>query len=203
MNRKWLFGSGLVFGLVLSVVSLWLILNRQAEYRGVVIDPPVVAADFSLPDQNGGTFRLSEQRGKIVLIFFGYTHCPDICPITLSEFKRIKAALGKQAEQLVFVFITVDPERDTPQRLREYLLNFDPAFVGLSGSAEDLEQVYRAYGVYRQKQEVGSAGGYLVDHSTRIYLIDAQGNWRLNYPYGTPPEDIVSDIRLLFKRVQG
>lgn len=199
MNRIWLFGTSLIIGLTLALLGSWWLLNRNYEYQGVVIDPPVQAADFTLTDQNGQPYRLSDQRGKVVLIYFGYTHCPDVCPITLSDYKRIKAGLGKQAEQVQFVFITVDPERDTVAHLHTYLANFDPGFTGLTGDRATLEPVWKAYGVYQQKQETGSAAGYLVDHTSRIYTIDPQGNWRINYPFGMETDKIVTDLQHLQK----
>lgn len=199
MNRLWLFGTSLIVGLTLAVVGgVWL-LDRNYQYQGVVIDPPAQAADFTLTDQNGQPFRLSDQRGRLVLIYFGYTNCPDVCPITLSDYKRIKAGLGKLAEQVTFVFITIDPERDTVPRLKEYLANFDPDFIGLTGDRVTLEPVWKAYGVYQQKQDTGSAAGYLVDHTSRIYTIDAQGNWRINYPFGMETDKIVRDLQHLLK----
>jgi protein SCO1 len=199
MNKVWLLVTGVVMGLALTLVVGWYYLEQNYRYQGAVIDPPASAADFTLTDQNGMPFRLSEQQGKIVLIFFGYTNCPDVCPITLSEFKRIKAMLGDTADQVRFVFITVDPERDTVERLNSYLQNFDPAFIGLTADRETLEPVWKAYGVYQQKQDTGSAAGYLVDHSTRTYLIDANGRWRINYPYGMDPEKIARDLQHLLK----
>ncbi len=199
MNRIWLFGTSLITGLTLVLLGAWWLLDRNYQYQGVVIDPPAQAADFTLTDQHGQPFRLSEQRGKVVLIYFGYTNCPDVCPITLSDYKRIKAGLGKQAGQVQFVFITVDPERDTVSRLNTYLVNFDPGFIGLTGDRATLEPVWKAYGVYQQKQDVGSQAGYLVDHTSRIYAIDPQGNWRVNYPFGMETDKIVNDVRHLLK----
>jgi protein SCO1/2 len=199
MNKIWLFVTGLILGLALILGAGWVWMNRNYQYNGVVIDPPAPAADFTLTDQHGQPFRLSDQRGKAAIIFFGYTNCPDVCPITLSEFKRIKAMLGDNADQVAFIYITVDPERDTVARLAEYLPNFDPQFIGLTGDLPALEQVWKAYGVYQQKQDAGSAAGYLVDHSTRTYLIDPDGAWRINFPYGMEPEKIVRDIRQVLK----
>ncbi|MFM8319829.1 MAG: SCO family protein, partial [Chloroflexota bacterium] len=194
MKRSAYLIGGLLAGLAISLgVWAWL-LNGFYTYQGVVIDPPAPAPDFSLTDQHGADYRLSAHSGKVRLIFFGYTNCPDVCPITLSEFKRIKARLGERAGQVEFIFITVDPERDTVERLEGFMNNFDPSFIGLTGSPEALEQVWKAYGVYHQKQEVGSAAGYLVDHSSRTYAIDAQGRWRINYPFGMEPEKIAEDI---------
>jgi protein SCO1/2 len=168
-------------------------------YQGVLIDPPALAPDISLVDQDGSPFHLDDQRGKFVLVFFGYTHCPDVCPITLSEFKQVKAALGERAGQVEFVFITVDPERDTPERIQGYLANFDPEFIGLTGTEQQLEEVWRAYGVYQERQDSGSAAGYLVDHSARTYLIDSQGQWRLNYPFGMGSEKMIRDVEHILK----
>jgi protein SCO1/2 len=198
MSRISLLGIGVVFGLALVLVA-WFVQDQSYTYQGVLIDPPATAADFELVDQHGQPFRLSEQRGSVVLIFFGYTNCPDVCPVTLSEYKRIKENLGEQAGRVRFVFITVDPERDTRERMQFYLENFDPDFIGLSGERQDLEPVWQAYGVYQERKDVGSAAGYLVDHTARTYLIDAQGNWRLNYPFGMETEKISADIRHLLQ----
>jgi len=156
-------------------------------------------SDFTLTDQNGNLFRLSDQKGKILLIFFGYTHCPDVCPITLAEFKQIKAMLGDKADQVRFVFVTVDPERDTPETINTFLQNFDPTFIGLTSDRATLEPVWKAYGVYQEQQDAGSAAGYLVDHSTPTYLIDPQGLWHINYPYGMEAEKIAQDLQHMMK----
>ena len=199
MNKVWFLVSGVVIGLSLTLVAGWYFLDQNYRYQGAIIEPPAPAADFTLTDQNGDLFRLSDQQGKIVLIFFGYSNCPDVCPITLSEFKRIKAMLGDKADRVRFVYITVDPERDTVERINTFLQNFDPSFTGLTATREILEPVWKAYGVYQQKQDTGSAAGYQVDHSTRTYLIDANGRWRINYPYGMEPEKIVKDLQHLMK----
>jgi protein SCO1/2 len=199
MNKIWFIGSGVVIGLALTLVIGWYLLDQNYRYHGAVIEPPAQAADFTLTDQDGNPFRLSDQKGKIVLIFFGYTHCPDVCPITLAEFKQIKAMLGDKADQVRFVFVTVDPERDTPETINTFLQNFDPTFIGLTSDRATLEPVWKAYGVYQQKQDAGSAAGYLVDHSTRTYLIDSAGSWRINYPYGMEPEKIAQDLGHLMK----
>lgn len=191
-------GLGVVIGLLVMFV-VWQVTAQNYTYQGSLIDPPVEAAEFELTDHNGDLFRLSDQRGKVVLIFFGYTHCPDVCPVTLSEFRQIKSKLGDQSEKVEYVFITVDPERDTWESLGAYLENFDPTFIGLSGTREELQQVWQDYGVYQAKQESGSSAGYLVDHTARVYAIDINGNWRLTYPFGMEPEKIYQDVRHLIK----
>lgn len=191
----------LVFGAVLvGLLGVWLVaFARPYSFHGSLIDPPVPAPAIELSRADGSLYRLSDQEGKLILLFFGYTTCPDFCPATMAEMKRVKAELAAYADLLEVVFITVDPQRDSPERTQSYAAGFDPQFIGLSGSEEELSPVWKAYGVYRQIQEGQSALGYLVDHSTRVYLIDPAGNLRLTYSYGTPPQDIAADIRQILK----
>lgn len=195
-TKFWLVAGGVIVGLML-VLGAWQVTQRNYQYQGSLIDPPVPAADFSLSDQNGNLFRLSDQKGAAVLIFFGYTNCPDVCPVTLTEFKQIKQIMGDQVEKLRFVFITVDPERDTAEQMQSFLSNFDPSFSGLTAARAELEPVWQAYGVYQAVSEAASESGYLVDHTSRIYVIDPQGNWKLTYPFGTEVDKMVSDLRHL------
>ena len=199
MKKYTLLGISIVIGLLATIGAAWFFMDQSYTYQGVLIDPPAQATDFSLKDQYGNTFRLSEQRGEVVLIFFGYTNCPDVCPVTLSEFKRIKADLGDQADRVRFVFITVDPERDTQERMQTYMNNFDSTFIGLSGERTELEPIWKAYGVYQDRQDLGSAAGYLVDHSAIIYVIDQQGRWRLDYTFGMEVEKITKDLQYLLR----
>jgi protein SCO1/2 len=196
-NLWLLFGFAVILGLSVTVtVGL---ITRPYTFQGSLIDPPVKAAEIQLTDQNRETFHLSDQQGKVVLIFFGYTHCPDVCPVTLTKYKQIKEQLGDQADGVRFVFITVDPERDTPEILGKHVANYDPGVVALTGSRAELEPVWKSYGVYQAKSETESAAGYLVDHTTRIYAIDTQGNWRLTYAFEMPSEAILEDVRQLLK----
>lgn len=174
--------------------------RRTASLRGTVFDPPAPAADFTLRDQWGRPFRLADQRGNVVLLYFGYTYCPDVCPTTLAVWRKVEVALRDLAGRVRFVMITVDPERDTPDRLRVYLGAFSPRFVGLTGSEGALAAVYKAYGVIRKKEAVpGSAAGYLVSHTARVFLIDPAGALRATYPYDAPVEDFGHDIRRLLR----
>lgn len=168
------------------------------SFKGKVRQPMSPAPDFSLTDQHGRPFQLSEQRGNVVLLYFGYTYCPDVCPTTLGDFKRLHRLLGDKAARVKFVFVTADPERDKPERLRKYLEIFHPDFLGLVGTEAELQDVYRKYDIFVQKQEVkDSAAEYLVSHTASVTLIDPDGNWRLIYDFGMLPEDMAADIEKL------
>jgi protein SCO1/2 len=174
--------------------------GAPASFRGTSYGEPYPAApSIELTRADGGTFRLSDQRGKIVLLFFGYTSCPDVCPTTMAEMKQVMDGLGDAASSVQVVFISVDPDRDTPEKIQQYAEHFHPTFIGLTGSLEELQPVWDAYGVYRAIKETNSAFGYIVDHTARLTLVDADGNLRLSYGFQTPVEDIVHDIKILLK----
>ena len=199
LKSNWLYlGAGLLLGLVI-ILGGWLFYDRTYTYTGSLIDPPARAADFTLLDQNDNPFRLSDQHGKTLLVFFGYTHCPDICPVTLTRFKEIKRLLGEQANEIEFVFITIDPERDSSAQIKSYLGAFDPGFIGLTGSQDALQDVWQKYGVYREKVPTGNGSDYQMDHSTRIYLVDKNGNWRLTYPFEMEVNGVVADLQHLLR----
>lgn len=168
--------------------------------EGTRIEPPTALSDFTLPSSLGHEVSLSDLRGKLVLLYFGYTFCPDVCPITLTELKRVKAALGADAERVQVVFISVDGERDTPEVLARYLVNFDPSFIGLQGDDATLSRIGPEYGLYYKRHSPqGSSAAYLVDHSAATYLIDGQGRLRVVYGFGTPPEVIVKGVQELLR----
>ncbi|KPV54734.1 electron transporter SenC [Kouleothrix aurantiaca] len=166
-------------------------------FHGTVLEPLSQAPDFTLTDQNGQPFRLSDQRGKVILMFFGFTSCPDVCPTTLGDLKVVRNRLGADADKTQVVMVTVDPARDTHEQLQTYMAKFDPSFLGLRGSQEELKAIYRAYGVTAIRRELTS--DLSVDHSSYIYVIDQSGRWRLLLRYGTPIEDVASDIRYLVR----
>lgn len=182
---------GLVAGLLMVLVVA---MAQPYRLRGSAIEPPIPAPEIAL-----GDFRLSEQQGKAVIMFFGYTYCPDVCPATLGEIKQVMKALDRSADQVQPVFITVDPKRDTPEKLAAYTAAFDARIVGLTGSQAELESVWQAYWVSRTEQPAKEGGQYLVDHTARIYLIDPQGNLRATYAFGTPVEDLLADVRYILK----
>ena len=138
----------------------------------------------------------TEGRGsyEISSFFFGYTHCPDVCPVTLSEFKQIRQKLGKRAESVAFLFITVDPKRDTPEALGKHVALFDPAIIGLTGDFYNLEMVWKAYGVTREEQVVSGPAEYLVDHTARTYVVDKRGDLRMTYPFGFDADSMAQDV---------
>jgi protein SCO1/2 len=192
-------GLGLIV-LIGVIIAVTVFIPKTESFRGTLYEPANPAPEIELTQGDGNSFRLSEKRGDVILLFFGYTSCPDVCPTTLSEMKRVMEALGADAERVQVVFVTVDPKRDTPEKLREYVSIFNPTFIGLSGSIEELEKVWSDYGVYREEEELpNSATGYLVNHTARVYLIDRDGNLRLSYSYGTPTDDFVHDLKILFK----
>lgn len=199
MNKS----RGIFPALLLFLIIVIVAFARQrstAGWRGVVYEPPMPAADFSLSQANGQAFRLSEQRGKIVVLFFGYTSCPDVCPTTLADLRQAMQKLSaRERERITVAFITVDPARDTPERVQEYVQHFHPSFIGLSGTEEQLKPVWKAYGVTREIQSTSSAVGYLIAHSAHVYVIDGQGNLHLTFPFGTSAEDIAHDLKNLLR----
>jgi protein SCO1/2 len=196
MNRQ---GMKRTLALIL-LVGLLLSACGSPSYRGTPLDPPVAVPDFQLTDEEGQPFRLSDQRGRVVLLFFGYTSCPDVCPTTLATWHRVHEALGRDAERVRFVFVTVDPERDTVERLGMHVNAFHPDFVGLTGSPEALEAVYGVFDIFYEKDTSSqSALGYLVSHTATTFVLDPEGQWRLRESYGTLVEDLVHDIRQLLE----
>lgn len=201
MDRKILFvglGSILLIGAVIVGVLLF---GKPADFRGTsYVEPYPPAPDFELARADGSSFRLSEMRDDIVLLFFGYTSCPDVCPTTLAELNQALEKLDEdEANKVQVIFVTVDPDRDTPERTQEYVNHFNPNFVGLSGSETELNIVWDEYGVFREIVDGPSAAGYLVNHTARVTLIDGNGNLRISFGFDMPVEDIVYDIKLILK----
>jgi protein SCO1 len=206
MKSRHFFILGLALALGASALVGGLFFSSPYKMQGSLIDPPLAIGDFELTDQHGEPFRLSSlvdsetEDIRAVLVFFGYVHCPDVCPLTLVEFMQVKERLGDQSQHVRFVFITVDPERDTPERLQRHLANYDPTFIGLTGDEEELQTVWDQFFVSRIRQDVGSASGYLVDHTTRIYVIDGEGNLGLTFGFGEGTDVIAQDLRYIISR---
>lgn len=202
MDRKTLSVGIGIFLVVAAASVVTFLFGRNDIFRGTSYDAPYPAAsDFSLTRANGETFRLSDQHGKVTLLFFGYTSCPDVCPTTMAELKQVLDRLSpNNLKQVQVVFVTVDPKRDTPERVQEYVDHFNSAFIGLSGSEEQLTRIWNGYGIYRLEVPSSSAAGYSIDHTARITMIDKNGNIRVSYGFDTPVDDLVHDVQLLLKR---
>jgi protein SCO1 len=165
---------------------------------GVVLDEPQPAPDFTLIDHDGEPFRRSSLDGRVVAVFFGYTGCPDVCPLTLSFMAQATAELGDQRDGVAFLFVTVDPERDTPERLASYIERIDAPIVALTGEQAALEQVWRDYDIMVERHERAD-GAYLVDHSAQVWLIDRHGMVQGFLPMGAGADDLTNDLRWLLR----
>ena len=157
------------------------------------------ARDFKLTDHNGQSRTLASFKGKVVAIFFGYTHCPDVCPTTLADFATALKQLGPLADRVQVLFVTVDPQRDTPALLKQFVPAFDPRFLGMVADADALKAIAKEYKVVYQKTSVKDADNYLIDHSAGTYVYDAQGRLRLLMPYGSSPDAIAHDLKVLLE----
>ncbi len=203
MDKKLVWVGGGILLVVILVAALSFAFTGKPSFRGTLYAEPFPpAADFSLTKADGTTFRLSDQRGRIVLLFFGYTSCPDVCPTTLAEMKLVMDKLGDTANQAQVIFISVDPDRDTSEKMQAYVEHFNSAFVGLSGTMQELEPIWQDYSITREAVESDSAFGVIINHTARVFLVDPQGNMRLTFAYQTPVDDIVHDIRLVLERGQ-
>jgi protein SCO1/2 len=170
---------------------------RPTEFQATDITGAEFARDFRLTDHNGRIRTLADFRGKVVAVFFGYTHCPDVCPTTLSDFAAALQQLGPQANQVQVIFVTVDPQRDTPDMLKQFVPAFNPGFLGMYTDADTLKQLAKEYKLVYQKTAVKGADDYLIDHSAGTYVYDPQGRLRLHMPYGSGPDVIAHDLKAL------
>jgi protein SCO1 len=171
--------------------------GQPHQLQGLVWQQPRTIG-FTLTDQHGQPFSLQDLQGKVALLYFGYTVCPDACPTTMVTFVQIKRQLGQDANRAQFVMISVDPEHDTQDALQQYLEKFDPSFIGLWGDAPAIEEVTKAYGIIVDHPAVGAAAAE-IQHDTSIWLLDKQGRVRTIYPLGTASDVIVADIQALLR----
>ncbi len=170
----------------------------EQGFRSGTFEPPHQAPAFTLDGSGGKKLSLHDYLGKVVIVEFGYTYCEDVCPVTLSHLTAAFKSLGNAASDVQLIYITVDPARDNPERLREHLTAFNPGFLGATGAPEDLQSVLKSYGaVARQVHSRNPALPYAMDHSSSLYLVDRQGRLRGLVPFNTPVDDIVHDLRLL------
>ena len=172
------------------------------EYNGTLYDPPMPAAEVTGTNWDGSEFHMSDLQGKVTLVLFGYTSCPDICPLTLANLTQVYTLLGDKAEDVAVVFISVDPDRDTPEQLADYIPAFNDAFYGVYIPEPALDQTKKDYFVYAEKnypKDSQSSLDYLIDHTGWIYAIDRKGDMRLVFEHDTPADQIASDVEHLLK----
>lgn len=169
----------------------------RPQFHGVDVTGMEAGKALVLEDFNGKTRTLADFRGKVVLVVFGYTSCPDVCPTTLQDYAQAMKRLGDDASHVQLLFITVDPARDTAALLREYVPAFDPRFLGLRGDEKAIERVTQDFHVYAQAHPAKPGEPYSVDHASQVFAFDPQGRLRLVIPASTKPDDIASDLRIL------
>ena len=174
--------------------------GEKPQFKAIDITGADYARDFQLTDHNGQARSIKDFKGKVVVVFFGFTQCPDVCPTSMAELAEVKKLLGKDGERLQGLFVTVDPERDTPQVLKAYMANFDPTFLALTAPPDKLAELAKNYKIYYKKVDGKTPGSYSMDHSAGSYVYDAQGNVRLYTRYGSGAQALASDVQLLLKQ---
>lgn len=195
LQRVYLLFLWMVFALLLGGCG------RGHQFTALVSDPPVDIAGFALTGSDGSTFHLEELRGSYILLNFGYTHCPDVCPTTLAQLRVAREKLGAEASKMKVVFISVDPERDNAEQLRNYAHAFADDFIGVSGKVEEIDRACAEFNAkYKIDKSKGtSAAGYEVSHSAYVYVIDPDMQLRLTIPFGAQAEEIAADLRALME----
>jgi protein SCO1/2 len=171
--------------------------GEKPSFRSTDITGADFGKGFTLTDHNGATRTLADFKGKVVVMFFGFTHCPDVCPTTLAAMGQAMKQLGPDAERVQVLLVTVDPERDTPAVLKQYVTAFDPRFIGLTGDAQAIARTTKEFKVIAQKNPGADPQSYTIDHSAGTYLFDTQGRLRLFMGYGQGPDVLVHDVRAL------
>ncbi|MEP7133687.1 MAG: SCO family protein [Chloroflexota bacterium] len=189
MSRKSIWLGIITIALIGVLTFGYFFVLRKPVLYGAVFDPPVAAAEINATNVRGDSFRMSDQGGKVVMLYFGYVNCPVECPLTMAHLKQALGMLGSSARDVQVTMITTDPGRDTPQALGDYLGNFSPTFIGISGDSNDLAKIYQDYGV------VVLEGGET--HSSFTYVIDRTGNLRLTFVPDSTPEDIAHDLKII------
>lgn len=203
MNKRHLlrlFTRGAGAAGALAVLGLTACSEAKPSFNAIDLTGAEYARDFRLTDMDGRERTLADFKGKVVAVFFGFAQCPDVCPTTMLEMKQIKDKLGADGDKLQVVYITVDPERDTAEVMKAYMQAFDPSFLALIPTAEQLAATAKDYKVYYKKVEGKTPTSYTMDHSAATYLYDPQGRLRLYARYGTPVDAMTADIQALLKQ---
>jgi len=188
-----------LLGWVLLVLALVACSPDKPRFQSIDLTGADYALGFSLPDAKGQTRSLADFKGKVVMVFFGYTQCPDFCPTTLSEMVQVKQNLGAQGDKMQAIFITLDPERDTPELLQTYMGNFDPSFVALIPALAELPALAKDFKIYYKKVEGAKPANYTLDHSAGTYIYDTEGHLRLYARYGLGAPALTADVEQLLK----
>ncbi len=195
LQSPWRFGwRRLALALLLGSLAAC---NSAPQFKSTDVTGATFARDFALTDHHGKQLSLADFRGKVVVLFFGFTHCPDACPTTLVEFARMMKLLGKEAEHVQVLFVTIDPERDTEALLAQYVPSFHPEFIGLRGDAETTAKTAGEFKILYEKRPSGKS--YTMDHSAGTYIYDQAGRLRLFASYGMGAEALASDVRALLR----
>jgi len=179
------------------VLALLVVACSPPAFKAVDITGAEYARNFALESAGGGPRKLADYRGKVVVIFFGFTQCPDVCPTTLSDLAEVRKRLGADGERLQVIFVTIDPERDTPAVLTQYVPGFDPSFVALYGTPEQIAATAKEFKIFYQKVPGKTATSYTMDHTAGSYVIDKDGRVRLFIRHGASVDEIVSDLKKL------
>ena len=169
----------------------------RSPFHGIDVTGTEMGGPLALQDASGRPRTLADWRGKIVVVSFGFTHCPDVCPTTLADLAKAMRQLGNDAANVQVLFVSVDPKRDTGEVLGQYVPNFHPSFVGLRGDAAATEAATKAFHVYAKERPGSTPESYTVDHSSQTFVIDREGRLRVIFPYGTKPEAMASDLKIL------
>lgn len=173
--------------------------NSAPQFTSIDITGADYATDFSLTDQNGVTRTLADFKGKVVVVFFGFTQCPDVCPTSLSELAQARKLLGADGERLQGLFVSVDPERDTPEVMKAYMASFDPSFLALYASPGELPELAKRFKIYYKKVPGSTPDNYSMDHSAGSYIYDPQGRVRLYFRYGSGAQAMADDVKHLLR----
>ncbi|MDZ7918901.1 SCO family protein [Rhodoferax sp.] len=200
MNKRFALKSIAIGAMAMGAMAVLTACSEQKpSFASVDVTGANYAKDFELTDHNGQVRHLTDFKGKVVVMFFGFTQCPDVCPTSMAELAEVKQLLGKDGDRLQGLFVTVDPERDTPEVLKAYMGNFDPTFLALSTTPEKLAALAKDYKVYYKKVGGKTPTSYTMDHSAGSYIYDPQGNLRLFTRYGSGAKVLASDIAQLLK----
>jgi protein SCO1 len=196
MQRKIVWSLAVFFILALAGLVGYRLIQANHTFNGTELNPPIPAHDFVLTSDHGD-IGLSNFHGKIVLLYFGYTYCPDICPLTLGKLTQTVQGLGSSAQNIQVIFVSVDPQRDTPQKLGQYARGFAPCFIGVTGTSQAIASVTHNYGIFYQKTDIQSPTNYQITHTSVVVVIDRQGRWRLLWPEDLQPPAMVHDLKIL------